>query len=78
MKARVTKARFLNWFFSDNDDKTNLGRDIIRHLKMEDSFTITIEDIFSEACYIPSYICEDSNQYEEGTEFEPSEVELIK
>lgn len=76
-KPKVRKEELLDWLFSDSDDAKSLGIRIIKQLKDTGSATITIQELFDECGYIPAHILLNDEEFEEGDEFEPSEVELI-
>lgn len=76
-KPQVRKEELLDWLFSDSDDAKSLGIRIIKQLKDSGSATITIQELFDECGYIPAHILLNDEEFEEGDEFEPSEVELI-
>jgi hypothetical protein len=75
MKNKVTKSRFLSWYFSDTFDAHCLGCDVISSLRDGGEFIITIQDLFERCEYIPEYICVDNN--DGGNKYVPSEVEII-
>lgn len=76
-KPKVRKEELLDWLFSDSDDAKSLGIRIIKQLKDTGSATITIQELFDDCGYIPAHILLNDEEFEEGDEFEPSEVELI-
>ena len=76
-KPKVRKEELLDWLFSDSDDAKQLGVRIIRQLHDTGSATITIQELFDECGYISAHILLNDEEFEEGDEFEPSEVELI-
>lgn len=77
MKPQVRKEELLDWLFSDSDDAKSLGIRIIKQLKDSGSASITIEELFDECGYIPAHILLNDEEFEEGEEFDPSEVELL-
>jgi hypothetical protein len=74
MKNKVTKSRFLDWYFSDSDVLDSLGERAYQGLMYDDEFHITTRDLFNECGYIPAFICVDAAG---DIEYDPSEVELI-
>lgn len=76
-KPKVRKEELLDWLFLDSDDAKQLGVRIIKQLKDTGSATITIQELFDECGYIPAHILLNDEEFEEGDEFEPSEVELL-
>ena len=76
-KPQVRKEELLDWLFSDSDDAKQLGVRIIQQLHDTGSATITTQELFDECGYIPAHILLNDEEFEEGDEFEPSEVELI-
>jgi hypothetical protein len=77
MKPQVRKEELLDWLFSDVHDIHQLGVKIFKQLQDTGSATITIQELFDECGYIPAHILLNDEEFEEGDEFEPSEVELI-
>lgn len=80
MKPTITKARFLSFFFSCNEDKKDYGMDMINELMKKGFISTNIEEVYLNAGYIPSYICENLTKEQlenEELEFKPSEVDLI-
>lgn len=76
-KPQVRKGELLDWLFSDSDDVKQLGVRIIDQLNDTGSAVITIQELFDECGYIPAHILINEEEFEEGEEFEPKEVELI-
>ena len=75
MRPRVRKERFLEWYFSDEEDILIMGNRLLYNLQDDNTFTITTEDLFNECEYIPAFITE--NYTNEDREFTPGECELI-
>lgn len=78
MKPQLRKEELLDWLFSDSDDAKQLGVRIIKQLKDTGSASITLEELFNECGYIPVHILLNDEEFQEGEEFDPSEVELLK
>ena len=79
-KNKVTKSAFLNWYFSDADDIKTIGHRVIEGLKADGTITLSVDELFNEAAYIPQHICEvdgAEKDYLSQDEYHPSEVELI-
>jgi hypothetical protein len=79
-KNKVTKSAFLNWYFSDADDINTIGNRVIKGLKADGTITLSVDELFNEAGYIPQHICEvdgAEKDYLSEDEYHPSEVELI-
>ena len=76
MKNKVTKSRFMSWYFSNIEDIDSLGQRAYECLMYDDEFHITTEDLFNECGYIPASICEDAID-DDKHEYHPSEVKLI-
>lgn len=77
MEPKLRKEELLDWLFSDSDDAKQLGVRIIKQLKDTGSASITLEELFDECGYIPAHILLNEEEFEEGEEFEPKEVELL-
>ncbi len=79
-KNKVTKSAFLNWYFSDADDIKTIRHRVIGGLKDDGTITLSVDELFNEAGYIPQHICEvdgADKDYLSEDEYHPSEVELI-
>jgi hypothetical protein len=79
-KNKVTKSAFLNWYFSDADDIKTIGYRVMEGLKADGTITLSVDELFNEAGYIPQHICEvdgAEKDYLSQDEYQPSEVELI-
>jgi hypothetical protein len=79
-KNKVTKSAFLNWYFSDADDIKTIGHRVIEGLKADGTITLSVDELFNNAAYIPQHICEvdgAEKDYLSEDEYHPSEVELI-
>ena len=79
-KNKVTKSAFLNWYFSYADDIKTIGHRVIEGLKDDGTITLSVDELFNEAAYIPQHICEvdgAEKDYLSEDEYQPSEVELI-
>jgi hypothetical protein len=77
MKPQVKKEDFLNWYFSNRNDKLSLGFDLVEILIKKGIVCIDVEEVFYMWCgYIPVTLT-NAKGYNEDHEFEPNEVELI-
>jgi hypothetical protein len=79
-KNKVTKSAFLNWYFSDNADIKSIAQRVINGLNDYGTITLSVDELFNEAGYIPQHICEvdgAEKDYLSQDEYHPSEVELI-
>lgn len=78
MENKVTKSRFLSWYFADSDDEKQFGARCIEKMQMDGYVNISVDILFEECGYIPAFICEgQSNNFID--DYEPNEdVELIE
>ena len=80
-KYKLKKIRFVDWLFSDSDDIQYWGARLIKELKNEGEFNITLQEImFDERDSVPSFILENYNDswYADGIdEVDVSDVELV-
>lgn len=76
MKLKVKKERFLKWYYSDISDYNLLGRLMVSQMRMNDTAKMSIQQVFNNAGYIPSFIVEGWNE-KERKEYQPHECELI-
>ena len=76
MKQKVKKERFLKWYYSDISDYNLLGRLMVSQMRMNDTAEMSIQQVFNNAGYIPSFIVEGWNE-KERKEYQPHECELI-
>ena len=58
MKLIISKEGFLDWRYSDQDDKDNLFEFIKNELKTNGKVTISLNDVFNSAGFIPAEIIE--------------------
>ena len=75
-KVKLNRKDFINWYFTDRSDLTDLGQKVFKELLSHNRSLVTVDSIFGECQYIPNFICED-NEFDEDKEFLPSQVELI-
>ena len=75
-KFKVTKARFIDWYFSDDDTFVDFGSNAVSELKQFGKLNVTIEGLFDTCGYIPKWICE-GQSVDEDEDLEPNQVELI-
>ena len=79
-KYGVNANDFLDWFFSEREDYTNLGMTIVEELKTEKTVRTTVKSIFDQCGYIPSHLLIPLSakvEIEDMTEVDPSECKLI-
>lgn len=81
MKGSITASSFIEWYFSDEDDYRDLGRDVVFNLKTNGYFNITVKELFDSCGYIKAQICtvfdiEDPN-IDEDYEFQPEDLIFI-
>jgi hypothetical protein len=78
---KITKERFLNWFFNTGADqdqdkmRVDIGYTAVEHLLDRNSFTITTEDVFDgcELSCVPLRYCEENEHSD--TDLELGELE---
>lgn len=76
MKPRVRKERFLEWYFSEQDDFIKIGKEVAEKLKKKGSYKMTVEKLFYKECTaIPAFITE--NETSEESMFLTSDCELV-
>jgi hypothetical protein len=76
-KYKVTKERFINWYFSDVETRIDFGNNAIDELEQFGKLNVTIKGLFDTCGYIPSSICEGIDTEDLDEDLEPSDVELI-
>lgn len=67
-------SKFIKWYFSDESDYKDLGRDIAHELRASGYYNITIKSLFDTCGYIPGYICESPV---DDVDFEPEDIIFI-
>ena len=72
----VKASRFLEWFFSDDDDYKALGRDMVNMFKSQGHVNLIVREVYDSCGYIPSCIV-DGYVGDFETEFDTSDVEFI-
>lgn len=73
-KNKITQSAFIDWFLNDTDVSTHIMSDLISGLEGNGMYTVSIQELFDNCGYIPSWICEDTSTQEE---YSSEEVELI-
>lgn len=76
-KYKVTKERFIDWYFSDVESRIDFGSNAIDELCRFGKLNVTIEGLFDTCGYIPSSICEGIDTEDLDEDLEPNNVELI-
>ena len=79
LKGSVTASSFLEFYFSNEDDTLNIGREIIANLKSAGTHTVTVKSLFDSCGYIPEHICESFNEVheEDFIEYEPNDLIFV-
>jgi len=79
LKGSVTASSFLEFYFSNEDDVLNIGREIIANLKSAGTHTVTVKSLFDSCGYIPEHICESFNEVheEDFIEYEPNDLIFV-
>ena len=77
LKGSVTASSFIEWYFSDEDDTLNIGREVIANLKSAGSHTVTVKGLFDTCGYIPEHICTMFANVDDDYEFEPNDLIFI-
>ena len=75
-KFKLTKEKFINWYFSDSDDISSFGFNAVNELKEFGKVNITIQGLFDSCGYIPQWICEGQSIHDEE-DLSQEDVELI-
>lgn len=80
-KVKLTKERFLDWYFSDTDDILMTARNMIRDLHSSGEFHTTVQDLLDGCSELPDWIMRDYNEEtdwsDEGKYYTPEEIELV-
>ena len=76
-KIKVTEESFLNWYFSDDNDKLVFANNAIAELKTHGKVLQTVQTLLDNCGYVPGFIAEAGEGVDESDEYEPEEVELI-
>ncbi len=77
LKGSVTASSFIEWYFSDEDDTLNIGREVIANLKSAGSHTVTVKGLFDTCGYIPEHICTTFANVDDDYEFETNDLIFI-
>lgn len=77
MKGSVTASAFIEWYFSDESDYKDLGRDVAYALKESGYYNMTIERLFDSCGYIPEHICTTFVNVNDDYEYEPNDLIFI-
>ena len=76
LKGSVAASAFIEWYFSDESDYRDLGRDVAHALKESGYYNMTVKRFFDACQYIPESICEVFNEVREE-EYEPNDLIFI-
>lgn len=76
LKGSVTASSFITWYFSDESDYRDLGRDVANALTNSGYYNMNIKRVFDGCGYIPEHICEVFNEIHEE-EYEPNDLIFI-
>ena len=76
MKGSITASSFITWYFSDESDYRDLGRDVANALTNSGYYNMNIKRVFDGCGYIPEHICEVFNEIHEE-EYEPNDLIFI-
>lgn len=76
-KGSVKASDFIEWYFSDEDDTLNIGREVIANLKSAGSHTVTVKGLFDTCGYIPEHICTTFANVDDDYEFETNDLIFI-
>jgi hypothetical protein len=80
---KITRERFLDWYFSDSDEVKSFGYSCMNELINTGKIEKSVQGLIDECGYIPKYICEGEQDKEYNgvspldLELCPSQVELI-
>jgi len=77
MKATVTRKRFLEWYYSDQEDMLMLAHMVYEDLITQGECRISVEQIFDACIYIPAHITNYDDVDKNMIDFDPEDVELI-
>ena len=77
MKGSITASDFIAWYFSDEDDVLNIGREVINAIRTTGSNTITVKSLFDSCGYIPEDKCTIFVNVNDDYEFDPIDLIFI-
>lgn len=77
MMAKVTRKRFLEWYYSDQDDMIMLANMVYEDLITQGECRISVEQIYDACIYIPGHITDYEGEDKNTIEFDIEDVELI-
>lgn len=77
MKGSVTASAFIEWYFSDESDYKDLGRDVAYALKESGYYNMTVKRLFDSCGYIPEHICTTFVNVNDDYEYEPNDLIFI-
>jgi len=81
MKGSIKASDFIEWYFSDQDDVLNIGREVISELRTVGSSTTTVKSLFDWCGYIRADICTifnaDFESVSDDYELQPSDLIFI-
>jgi hypothetical protein len=77
LTGSITASDFISWYFSDEDDVLNIGREVISAIKTAGSSTITVKSLFDSCGYIPADKCTMFVKVDDDYEFEPNDLIFV-
>ena len=80
-KVKLTKERFLDWYFSDNDDILITARNMIKDLNSTGEFSTNVRELLDGCSELPDWIMKDYNEETDWSDeskcYSPEDIELI-
>ena len=78
-KGSIKASSFIEWYFSDESDYRDLGRDVAFNLKQNGYYNMTTKRVFDGCGYVPEHICDlfEGEDSDEDGDLAPSDLIFI-
>ena len=77
-KVKLTKEKFLDWYFSDTDDYDHINNRLFNSLLHYGKFSINVRELLDSCCELPERLMEGyDEENDKDYHYVPCEIELI-
>lgn len=77
-KVKLTREKFLNWYFTDRDDILVTANNMISQLYDTGKYSVDVRELLEGCSELPDYIMENFiDEYNDTIYYVPEEIKLI-
>ena len=77
-KVKLTKEKFLDWYFSDRDDILITANNMVSQLYDTGKYNVDVRELLEGCSELPDYIMENfTDEYNDTIYYVPEEIKLI-